>query len=168
MTIRHTLLGLLDHTPLHGYALRELANGFAWLHPMTNANLYPALRELEEQGLIRHSEQIQNGRLRKVYAITDLGREELRRWLHESKADPIVYRDPVLLRVCMLRDEVLGKAPPWLDHDLRRCAESIDVCERYLEGAPARGAAGTRRVVEYWLALSRLRLEFLRGLLDET
>ena len=52
MSLRHTLLALLDWMPLHGYALRDYARGYAWLHPMTNANIYPTLRTLEEEGFV--------------------------------------------------------------------------------------------------------------------
>ena len=64
MSLRHTLLAILDWVPLHGYALRETAKTLSWLHPMTNANIYPTLRQLEADGFIKHRQEIVEGRLR--------------------------------------------------------------------------------------------------------
>ena len=76
MSLPHTLLGLLDRSPAHGYQLRELARGYSWIYPLSNANIYPALRKLELNHWVEHHEEPHGGRVRKVYHVTEAGRAE--------------------------------------------------------------------------------------------
>jgi DNA-binding PadR family transcriptional regulator len=167
MSLRHTLLGILDWVPLHGYALREAAKQFSWLHPMTNSNLYPALRELESEGFIAHEAQIRNGRLRKVYAITEAGRHELRRWLVEPTPAREVSRDPLLLKICLLREGALHGAVRYVDEHLARAAEAVDRTERYLKDHATVMPRFARMVTEHALDQIRLRHAFLQRVRDE-
>ena len=97
MSLQHTLLGLLDWVPLHGYRLREWARSYSWIYPMTNANIYPTLGKLEREGLIEHTAETHHGRKRKVYRATIKGRDELHRWLADGDMTRGSYMDPVLL-----------------------------------------------------------------------
>jgi len=74
LAILYTLL----KGPLHGYEIikKIRKNTFDLLTP-TAGSLYPALKELEANGLIRGEWHQQKRRI-KVYAITDKGREAFR------------------------------------------------------------------------------------------
>ena len=169
MSLRHTLLGILGWVPAHGYALREMARGLSWIYPMTNANLYPALRELEEEGFVRHTQEIHEGRLRKVYTLTDAGRAELRRWLADGTPERGTFRDPTLLKLCFLREDgSLSEAEAWIAEEARHSAEVAERAERYLkEGAGERLPKFTRLVAEHGRDLARLRAQWLARVLDE-
>jgi DNA-binding PadR family transcriptional regulator len=167
MALRHTLLGLLDWIPLHGYALREKVRGYANIYPMTNASIYPMLRELESEGFVRHEEEICEGRLRKVYHITEAGRAELRRWLGDPTEQRGLYRDPVLLKVCLLRSGAFGDAAVWLGRELERCREAIDGTERLLKESGDRLPRYTRITTEHGLDLLRARAHWLARVLGE-
>jgi DNA-binding PadR family transcriptional regulator len=72
--LRLYLLHSLDEKPQHGYELiRLLEDRFVGLYSPSAGTIYPRLAALEEDGLIEHYEE--EGR--KVYRITDAGREEL-------------------------------------------------------------------------------------------
>jgi DNA-binding PadR family transcriptional regulator len=74
--LRLYLLRLLDEEPRHGYeVIRLLRDRFMGVYAPSPGTIYPRLARLEEEGLVTHDEE--NGR--KVYRITDAGREELRR-----------------------------------------------------------------------------------------
>jgi DNA-binding PadR family transcriptional regulator len=168
MSLRHTLLALLDWVPLHGYALREAAKGFSWLHPMTNANIYPALRKLEKAGLIEHEEQIVAGRLRKIYSTTEEGQAEVRRWLSDPANDSGVFRDPRLLKICLMREASRERARDWILKDIERCQEVIEQSTPLLGGeGQARLPKYTRLVADHGLDMLRLRIEFLNEVLAE-
>jgi DNA-binding PadR family transcriptional regulator len=69
------LLRLLDEEPRHGYeVIRLLRDRFMGVYAPSPGTIYPRLARLEEEGLVTHDEE--NGR--KVYRITEAGREELR------------------------------------------------------------------------------------------
>ena len=73
--LRLYLLKLLDEAPRHGYeVIRLLQDRFMGVYAPSPGTIYPRLARLEEEGLVTHDE---NGG-RKVYRITDKGREELR------------------------------------------------------------------------------------------
>jgi DNA-binding PadR family transcriptional regulator len=72
--LRLYLLKLLDEAPRHGYEIiRLLQDRFMGIYAPSPGTIYPRLARLEEEGLVTHDEA--DGR--KVYRITDKGREEL-------------------------------------------------------------------------------------------
>src|SRR6516225_3907905 len=72
--LRLYLLKLLDEAPRHGYeVIRLLQDRFMGVYAPSPGTIYPRLARLEEEGLVTHDEA--DGR--KVYRITDKGREEL-------------------------------------------------------------------------------------------
>jgi PadR family transcriptional regulator PadR len=86
------ILSLLYRGESYGYQIlqriRQVTNGkLAW----SSAMLYPVLHRLEKDGLVRsHWKLSGEGRMRKYYLLTDLGREELavekEQWLNVHDA----------------------------------------------------------------------------------
>lgn len=73
--LRLYLLKLLDEAPRHGYeVIRLLQDRFLGVYAPSPGTIYPRLARLEEEGLVTHDEV--DGK--KVYRITEKGREELR------------------------------------------------------------------------------------------
>ena len=74
-SLRLYLLRLLDEEPRHGYeVIRLLRDRFMGVYSPSPGTIYPRLARLEEEGLVTHDEV--DGR--KVYRITEAGRDELR------------------------------------------------------------------------------------------
>jgi PadR family transcriptional regulator AphA len=82
MSLRHAVLGLLSVEPATGYELTrkfDVSLGNAW--HASHSQIYPELNKLEAEGMI---EVIATGsRNSRTWAVTDVGREELRHWLVE-------------------------------------------------------------------------------------
>ena len=152
MPLKHTLLGLLQWQPMHGYLLRQHAKEYAWIYPMANASIYPALHALEKDGFIDHKPEIHNGRARKVYEITDAGRQELRHWLVSGADQKPSFRDQMLLKIAMQSDETMPDARSWLEETLAEVeaeAEAVHVrhrAARYEKEPASMRAAGSRGV----------------------
>ncbi len=73
--LRLYLLKLLDEAPRHGYeVIRLLQDRFMGIYAPSPGTIYPRLARLEEDGLVTHEEV--DGK--KVYSITEKGREEIR------------------------------------------------------------------------------------------
>ena len=108
----YALLGLLQQEPRSGYDLRKI---FATT-PMTSfsdspGSIYPALRRLENRGLIRSEVQDRNGlRRRRLFHLTNNGIHELRRWQRQPiRRDDIIRGiDALMLRFAFI-DESLGE-----------------------------------------------------------
>jgi DNA-binding PadR family transcriptional regulator len=78
--LRLYLLKLLDEAPRHGYeVIRLLQDRFMGVYAPSPGTIYPRLARLEEEGLVTHDEV--DGK--KVYRITDKGREEIQERLDD-------------------------------------------------------------------------------------
>ena len=79
------LLGLLMDKPRHGYELYQVFSqdlGRVWRLGLSK--LYAQLKQLEEAGLVRAETEAQLNRPpRKVYHLTEEGREVFEAWVHE-------------------------------------------------------------------------------------
>ena len=74
--LRLYLLKLLSEQPRHGYeVISLLEDRFFGLYAPSAGTVYPRLSRLEAEGLVEH-EEIDG---RKIYSLTDAGREELQR-----------------------------------------------------------------------------------------
>jgi DNA-binding PadR family transcriptional regulator len=92
--LRFVTLDLLQERPRHGYdIIREVEDRFHGMYSPSPGTVYPTLQLLEDQGLVRSSQQ--DGK--KVYTITDEGRaflserretlEAIRGRMHEGRGD---------------------------------------------------------------------------------
>lgn len=100
MSLRHSILGLLVDRPASGYDLMkrfDLALARVW--PAAQSQLYTELNQLADEKLIEVTATGPRGR--KLYALTDSGLTELRRWLVESQPRR-ERRNEELLRVFFL------------------------------------------------------------------
>lgn len=83
------LLASLEHESRHGYALiehmRETSGGHL---DYPEGTIYPALRRLEDQGLVRSRWSDSDGRRRRVYSLTARGARSLAQ--HRSDWDTYV------------------------------------------------------------------------------
>ena len=77
MDAQTIILGFLMHAAKTGYELKKAFSlSFAFFSGLSYGSIYPALKKMEEQGLITMRLEIQDGAPnRKVYTITDRGRE---------------------------------------------------------------------------------------------
>jgi transcriptional regulator len=92
------ILSVLNAGPAHGYEIvrhiNQLSGGiFEW----QEGTIYPALHKLEEKELIRgHWTEASNGKMRRVYALTENGKRTLmsnaEEWSVYSKAVASILR----------------------------------------------------------------------------
>lgn len=72
------ILAVLQHGPLHGYAIaRAIEEWSADALHLYEGTLYPALMEMEKEGVIQSTWEVQElGPAQRVYALTEPGRTE--------------------------------------------------------------------------------------------
>jgi len=79
MSIRYSILALLQEQPRYGYQLRaafEERTGAVW--PLNIGQVYTTLNRLERDALVR--KEGDDGRGHVLFSITDAGTAEIRRW----------------------------------------------------------------------------------------
>jgi PadR family transcriptional regulator AphA len=99
MNVRTLCLAILHHQEATGYEIRKLSTEgkYAYFVDASFGSIYPALAKLEDEGLVTCRLEQQDGKpARKVYAINEHGRAELRANLRESPT-PDVFRSEFLL-----------------------------------------------------------------------
>ncbi|WP_030903298.1 PadR family transcriptional regulator [Streptomyces sp. NRRL F-5126] len=91
MSIGHTLLGLLETGPRHGYDLkRAFDDRFGHDRPLHYGQVYSTMSRLLKNGLVEvDSVESGDGPERKRYAVTDAGVTDVRAWLEKpEKPEP--------------------------------------------------------------------------------
>ncbi|WP_218712556.1 PadR family transcriptional regulator [Arthrobacter sp. BF1] len=89
MSIKHSLLALLQESPRYGYQLRgefEERTGSTW--PLNIGQVYTTLDRLERDSLVEKDGDDGEGHL--IYSITDAGRAEVMSWF----AQPVAATNP--------------------------------------------------------------------------
>jgi len=70
------ILCVLHHRPMHGYDIsREVERTTNGCCSPTEGTIYPVLRDFEAGGYVTFESQIVSGRERKVYTLTEKGRQ---------------------------------------------------------------------------------------------
>ena len=101
-TLDYVILAGLIRKPRSGYDLtkwmeRETSHFFAIGH----SSIYPALARLEREGLVRYEvAPSDQGPERKVYSITEAGREALLSWAGEPAAERQVRDEQLVKALC--------------------------------------------------------------------
>lgn len=99
MSLKHAILGFLSFQPFTGYDLKKSFDASVrhfW--PANQSQIYRTLAQLTQEGFVTQEVMEREGLDKKVYHITDSGRQELHRWLAEPRAINET-REPLLLQV---------------------------------------------------------------------
>jgi DNA-binding PadR family transcriptional regulator len=83
MTLEFAILGFLNYSPLTGYDLKKIFdNSIRHFWQADQSQIYRTLARLSDQGFVTVEKVEQTTRPdRKVYSITENGRQEFHRWL---------------------------------------------------------------------------------------
>ncbi len=107
-SLSYALLSLLVRKPCSGYELRMLLDV---LWPAKHSQIYPLLTKLKEKEWVTFEQVQQKGRPdKKIYSITDSGKDVLKDWL-QTEPEPPIQRDEFLIKAyaIWLTDERKGK-----------------------------------------------------------
>jgi DNA-binding PadR family transcriptional regulator len=168
VSLRIAALGLLAQRPGSGYdLLRLFGKSVANIWPATQSQLYGELNRLADAGLIEVSDIGPRGR--KEYRITEVGREELRRWVANSEDDPPV-RSVAQLRVFLLgvlpREQARQHMVAMAEHadaEVSRLSELSDS----IEWGDDAGTHFRRATLDYGLRLAAMEAEWARSVIGD-
>ncbi len=164
MSIKHAILGLLAERPLHGYELKAAYE--AELVPATQLNygqVYTTLERLTRDGLVAHEVISQTERPdKKVFALTDAGRRELRDWMAAPSRLDLDLRNETFLKLVLARRLEDGDPLAVLAVERQACFARLHEVTQARVAAKSERAALTTVLL---LDLAVLRLEaFLKWL----
>jgi PadR family transcriptional regulator AphA len=96
----YVILGMLALGPRSGYDIKQLAD-FSTRHfwATSYGQIYPELRDLSEQGLVKAEDASKGTRQRTIYHLTPSGRKVLRAWVADPTIKNLEIRDEMLLKL---------------------------------------------------------------------
>lgn len=123
---QYALLGILSQCEMNGYEIRkyiETTISFFWNESF--GQIYPTLKRLEEEGLIREFEKKEDsGKTKKVYKITKAGLTEFKNWMESSEIQQN-KRNEVLFKVFFGRHMEKSQLLTQLDSQVKRNNEDL-------------------------------------------
>jgi DNA-binding PadR family transcriptional regulator len=164
----YALLGLIHQQPLSGYDVKKIfaSTPMAGFSDSPGA-IYPALRRLEQLGLVRSEvQQITGLRRRRAFEITAKGVASLRAW--QSKA--IVEQDMVrgtselLLRFAFM-DETLGpeRSLAFLQEFAGKLSSYLPTLRRYMDAHASEMSTSGRLALESGIQEYEARLAWAKN-----
>ena len=93
------ILGILQYQGMTSYDVKKaIENSTAFFYNASMGSIHPALKKLEAAGSLTATSVVENGRAKKIYSITDKGREVFANWLSEGL--PLEkFKDETLVRL---------------------------------------------------------------------
>lgn len=146
---RYALLGMLSLQPMSGYDLKKFTEGGTANFWQENyAQIYPMLRQLTREGLTTsHIEKQEKRPERRIYALTEKGWDELRRWLTEP-VGPHIERNELLLKLFFARHTTAGVS---MEHIRRFRTRQVQLLQHYEEiEASTRQSFPEHEDLPYW------------------
>jgi DNA-binding PadR family transcriptional regulator len=141
--MKHAFLALLAHAPSHGYDLRlALEQRFGALLPPVNAGqIYTTLQRLERDGLITGTDVPEDSRNKRVYELTQAGRDALERWI-ETPAVATRLKDDFFMKLVLAGLTGIADAKLLIDRQRREYLQTLrDLDELAPDGAEESVAA---------------------------
>ncbi len=100
MSVRQSLLAILDQGPCYGYQLRaefDRRTGSTW--PLNVGQIYNTLERLERDGLVERGEPDEQGHV--YWQITDAGSAEVAQWLSSPVVRTQATRDELAIKLAV-------------------------------------------------------------------
>ncbi|MCG7409576.1 DUF4180 domain-containing protein [Paenibacillus sp. ACRRX] len=123
MSIQSAILGILNWKSSTGYELKKIFEDSSFMHWSGNNNqIYKALMNLENDDFVTNEVVHQdNSPSKKIYTITEEGRNELKKWLVSSPEAPEIKKT-FLVQLAwsdMLSDQELSKALSTYENEIK-------------------------------------------------
>ena len=150
--MRHAVLALLADRPAHGYEIkRGLEQRFgSVVAPLNAGQVYTTLQRLERDELVTDDAVAQSGRPdKRVYRLTDAGRQALEEWLGVPSA-PTRLRDDFFMKLVFAQSLGLADPAALIARQREAYLRSLGELERVLADG---GADGTTALVVEGAAL---------------
>src|SRR5262245_1588414 len=161
MSVPHTLLRLLVEGLAHGDDLRQKLSAFRHFYPLSNVNVYPVLKDLEEEGLVCSHSELADSRMRKIYEITAQGVAEFEDWIEIAPEEAIPAETDLIALKLVLAPRRDGTGLRWLSRSLAELADEIVGWRAYLDASRGTLPRLALLTAEYRLRCPESRRQYL-------
>ncbi len=125
MTLENGILGFLAMKPMSGYDIRRLfAMSASYFWPADQTQIYRTLKMLVQEGLVEMVAQVKGETVdRKIYAITEKGREWNSTSIQMNSIEDFISRDAFLVQLFFAGALEAKELEAFLDAQLRNIRE---------------------------------------------
>ncbi|MEX3008192.1 PadR family transcriptional regulator [Hoeflea sp. TYP-13] len=170
MNVRTVCLAILQFSDATGYEIKKMSTEerFAFFVDASFGSIYPALSRLQDDGCVTVREEYESGKPpRKIYSITDKGREELIESLQVLPRPDTFKSEFLLMALCagLLDRETIVRALDKRIKDLQADMTMFDEAESCI----GQGPLGLAWVADYGRTMHEASLKYLlenRGRLE--
>ena len=170
MSLRYCLLGLINYGEMTGYELDKVFKES--LYPVctaTTSQIYRELTYMEKQKWLVSREEFQKGKPnRKVYAITEEGKGELKSWLIEDHiSEEMRIKHPFYMQMFFAGENSIEENLKILEHMKEVVTEEWQKAkfrEAQMENYIRKVDDQTKSL--YWKLLNEFSMEYYKQLLD--
>jgi PadR family transcriptional regulator AphA len=162
VSIRHFILGLLTRQPMSGYDIKRFLKSLSWLIDSPSfGSLYPALHALLEDGLVTvEILSRQDKPPRKIYTITEKGRQALQEWMDRPIA-PGVSLKAFVMRLILASNLSHASLIAYLEQRHNQVATHQLALEQTAQATDDDMDLGERLALDYGLAVAAAELAWL-------
>lgn len=162
MNVRTVCLAILQFSDATGYEIKKMSTEerFAFFVDASFGSIYPALSRLQDDGCVTVREEHESGKPpRKIYSITDKGREELVMSLQVLPRPDTYKSEFLLIALCagLLDRETIVRA---IDKRIKDLQAGMAMCDA-AEGCTASGPTGLAWAAEYGRIMHEASLKYL-------
>jgi DNA-binding PadR family transcriptional regulator len=172
MDVKTVCLGMLTDGPASGYDMKKcFESSFGHFFSAGYGSIYPALATLARSGMVEFEEVPQDGKPdRKVYTITEKGREELMRGLSNPKPTHKV-RSEFLAMMCFAHLMTEEQVNQVIDNKLLELDDFLKLFDEYPANKCGSMPNGTRFVAGFGQFIASALKEYIeenRNMLTES
>jgi DNA-binding PadR family transcriptional regulator len=160
--IRHFILGLLTRQPMSGYDIKRFLKSLSWLIDSPSyGSLYPALHTLLEDGLVTVEVIPREDKPpRKIYSITEPGRQELQEWM-DQPITPGASLKAFVMRLVLASNLSTAGLLTYLQQRRAQVSAHQKELVQIAAGMDEQTDLGERLALDYGLALANAELAWL-------
>ncbi len=98
--LKYILLGFLQYGSMSGYDIKaRMDESIAHFWHAHHSQIYSTLRRMDDNDLVSSEMVDDDGREKRLYALTEAGRAELDTWLNQSLTEPSAVKEELLVRL---------------------------------------------------------------------
>lgn len=133
-TLKYAILGLLNRKEMTGYEMsKELSDTLSAFWSAKHSQIYPELRQLKEDGMVEYHVAITGNVLeKKVYAITDAGRDAFMQWEETMSAIQPFPKDEFRLKLYFSGDVSANFRKDLLENQLKQHQKRLEAIRQDL------------------------------------
>lgn len=169
------ILGMLNEEELSGYDLkRKFENEIGEFWQAKTSQIYPSLKMLLEDGAVHVSTEIVGEKLqKKIYHITDYGREALTHWMESPVEEFPVQKDEFMLKLYFQDAQSQPEIQRLMTEELVQHQKKIHhLTERkellFATEAQRSSEYGHFLILDFAIKREQLKIEWLESVLNGT